>query len=430
MLRCVTLQLALVFCFLGAGYSRAAAERGPNVLLIMTDDQGWGDFGFHGNPHLKTPHLDALAASQRRADAVSRLPGVQPDAGQPDDRALQLSHRRDRHVPGPLDDGGRRSHAGRDARGGRLSHRHFRQMASGRQLSFAQRSTRDFKNRWCIAAAAWCSRPIRRAAATSIRCSCTTVRPSSRTAIAATCSPTRRSRLSSSMPASRSLPTWHSTVRTRPCRCPTSIIVAIRGMSLDDEHGKAVRHGGEHRRQHRPSADEARRTQAGRQHDRRFSDRQRAAVAALQRHLERRQGQRPRRRHSRALPGAMAGALRGRPEAGTGRRTHRSCAHLARSLRSQAARECRLRRREPLASAHRPIERGRPIACCFFSGIAAISPSAIGRARCAGRGTSWCNRRAAAMPKSSNRPGPCTTCRPILESGTTSSTTIPTWRRR
>ena len=34
----------------------------PNVVLIMTDDQGWGDFGFHGNPILKTPHLDALAA--------------------------------------------------------------------------------------------------------------------------------------------------------------------------------------------------------------------------------------------------------------------------------------------------------------------------------------------------------------------------------
>jgi len=33
----------------------------PNVLLVMTDDQGWGDFGFHGNPHVKTPHLDELS---------------------------------------------------------------------------------------------------------------------------------------------------------------------------------------------------------------------------------------------------------------------------------------------------------------------------------------------------------------------------------
>jgi arylsulfatase A-like enzyme len=40
----------------------AAGAPRPNVLLIMTDDQGWGDFGFHENPHLKTPHLDRLAA--------------------------------------------------------------------------------------------------------------------------------------------------------------------------------------------------------------------------------------------------------------------------------------------------------------------------------------------------------------------------------
>ena len=33
----------------------------PNVILIMTDDQGWGDFGKHGNNIIETPHLDKLA---------------------------------------------------------------------------------------------------------------------------------------------------------------------------------------------------------------------------------------------------------------------------------------------------------------------------------------------------------------------------------
>ncbi|MDX9752343.1 MAG: arylsulfatase [bacterium] len=33
----------------------------PNVLLIMTDDQGYGDLGFHSNPQIRTPHLDQLA---------------------------------------------------------------------------------------------------------------------------------------------------------------------------------------------------------------------------------------------------------------------------------------------------------------------------------------------------------------------------------
>src|SRR5687767_10085615 len=34
----------------------------PNVVLIVSDDQHWGDFGFMGHPHIRTPHLDKLAA--------------------------------------------------------------------------------------------------------------------------------------------------------------------------------------------------------------------------------------------------------------------------------------------------------------------------------------------------------------------------------
>jgi arylsulfatase A-like enzyme len=33
----------------------------PNIVLIMADDQGWGDVGFNGHPRLRTPNLDALA---------------------------------------------------------------------------------------------------------------------------------------------------------------------------------------------------------------------------------------------------------------------------------------------------------------------------------------------------------------------------------
>ena len=33
----------------------------PNVLLIMSDDQGWGDLSLHGNPNLRTPNIDRLA---------------------------------------------------------------------------------------------------------------------------------------------------------------------------------------------------------------------------------------------------------------------------------------------------------------------------------------------------------------------------------
>jgi arylsulfatase A len=40
----------------------------PNVLLVITDDQGYGDFSIHGNPHLRTPHFDALANKSVRFD--------------------------------------------------------------------------------------------------------------------------------------------------------------------------------------------------------------------------------------------------------------------------------------------------------------------------------------------------------------------------
>jgi len=38
----------------------------PNVILIMTDDQGYGEIAAHGNPIIKTPHLDQLHASSVR----------------------------------------------------------------------------------------------------------------------------------------------------------------------------------------------------------------------------------------------------------------------------------------------------------------------------------------------------------------------------
>ena len=43
-----------------AGISAAAAA--PNVILVLSDDQHWGDYGFMGHEHLRTPALDRLAA--------------------------------------------------------------------------------------------------------------------------------------------------------------------------------------------------------------------------------------------------------------------------------------------------------------------------------------------------------------------------------
>ena len=40
----------------------------PNVILILSDDQGYGDLGVYGNPAVQTPHLDALARQGVRLD--------------------------------------------------------------------------------------------------------------------------------------------------------------------------------------------------------------------------------------------------------------------------------------------------------------------------------------------------------------------------
>ncbi|MCB9885788.1 MAG: sulfatase [Planctomycetes bacterium] len=40
----------------------AAARRPPNVVVVFTDDQGYGDLSCYGHPTIRTPHLDALAA--------------------------------------------------------------------------------------------------------------------------------------------------------------------------------------------------------------------------------------------------------------------------------------------------------------------------------------------------------------------------------
>jgi arylsulfatase A-like enzyme len=52
---------------LSAEEQRSTAPR-PNVILCMTDDQGWGDTGYNGLKAARTPNLDAMAAAGLRMD--------------------------------------------------------------------------------------------------------------------------------------------------------------------------------------------------------------------------------------------------------------------------------------------------------------------------------------------------------------------------
>jgi arylsulfatase A-like enzyme len=54
----------------------------PNVLIILTDDQGYGDFSCHGNPVLKTPNVDRLHAESVRFTQFHSAPMCTPTRGQ------------------------------------------------------------------------------------------------------------------------------------------------------------------------------------------------------------------------------------------------------------------------------------------------------------------------------------------------------------
>ena len=50
----------------------------PNVILILTDDQGWGDLSLNGNLDLSTPHIDKLARTGTRFDRFFVSPVCSP----------------------------------------------------------------------------------------------------------------------------------------------------------------------------------------------------------------------------------------------------------------------------------------------------------------------------------------------------------------
>ncbi|TWU24996.1 Arylsulfatase precursor [Novipirellula galeiformis] len=61
------LGLFLAFCVAAEAADALTQER-PHIVLVMTDDQGWGQTGYYNHPILKTPHLDAMAEAGLRFD--------------------------------------------------------------------------------------------------------------------------------------------------------------------------------------------------------------------------------------------------------------------------------------------------------------------------------------------------------------------------
>jgi len=105
-------QLFLLIAALFTAANATQASESPNIVILLSDDQAWTDYGFLGHPHIQTPHLDRLAAqsvtftrgyvpsSLCRPSLMSLITGLYPhqhlvtgnDPPKGTDRNLMLKH--------------------------------------------------------------------------------------------------------------------------------------------------------------------------------------------------------------------------------------------------------------------------------------------------------------------------------------------------
>ena len=74
----ISLSVFISFC----AYAQGGIDPKPNVIVIMTDDQGYPELSLHGNPILKTPNLDKFAESSVRFGDFHAAPMCAPTRGQ------------------------------------------------------------------------------------------------------------------------------------------------------------------------------------------------------------------------------------------------------------------------------------------------------------------------------------------------------------
>ena len=70
-MKCVTTFLSLFICL-------SAQAKHPNIVVILTDDQGWGDLSLSGNKNLSTPNIDSLARDGASFDRFYVCPVCSP----------------------------------------------------------------------------------------------------------------------------------------------------------------------------------------------------------------------------------------------------------------------------------------------------------------------------------------------------------------
>src|SRR5438552_2018355 len=68
---------SILFCC-----ARATAADRPNILIVLVDDAGYGDWSCHGHPFLKTPNVDRLHGQSVRFTDFHVTPMCTPTRGQ------------------------------------------------------------------------------------------------------------------------------------------------------------------------------------------------------------------------------------------------------------------------------------------------------------------------------------------------------------
>jgi arylsulfatase A-like enzyme len=91
--------LGLCLCAVPAAAQSAAAR--PNVVLIVTDDVGYGDLGSYGAPDVKTPHIDSLARDGVRLTDFYAAPQCTPTRAALISGRYQQRYRLESALPGP-----------------------------------------------------------------------------------------------------------------------------------------------------------------------------------------------------------------------------------------------------------------------------------------------------------------------------------------
>lgn len=70
-------NLALALCGFVTSLSALSESNAPNIVIILADDMGWNDVGYHGS-EIRTPHIDQLAAEGLELDRFYAQPSCSP----------------------------------------------------------------------------------------------------------------------------------------------------------------------------------------------------------------------------------------------------------------------------------------------------------------------------------------------------------------